>query len=319
MPLLRGTSGSVTTMTMMNEAVFALEEKNLQPFITQSSPSRTARVRNWVGSEPALGLGHREGGEHLAVEQRLRYCSFCSAVPKRAMISAFPVSGAWQPKITGAQDDRPRISFSRQSRTSPCPCPPSSGPRCVAHSPCVPDRLLERVDDLPDRVARRRVRQVRPDQVEWLDVLAHERVRPVELLLVLGLGREIPRHRAVSLASDNSPCHLRHRPQTRPVTYATDTVKRGRWRSRQVHDPVDGVADSFAYTRRHERVLRLAGDARSPCAVGAAYPRARGGVAGGGQGPRRMDLDGTSGSGRPAADARVRQRPARSARDPDCR
>ena len=52
------------------------------------------------------------------------------------MISALPVSGAWQPKITGAQLDRPRISFSRQSLTAPCPWPPSSGPRWVAHSPC---------------------------------------------------------------------------------------------------------------------------------------------------------------------------------------
>src|SRR5580704_9504418 len=51
------------------------------------------------------------------------------------MISALPVSGAWQPKITGAQLDRPRISFSRQSLTAPCPWPPSSGPRWVAHRP----------------------------------------------------------------------------------------------------------------------------------------------------------------------------------------
>src|ERR1700722_11558301 len=51
------------------------------------------------------------------------------------MISAFPVSGAWQPKITGAQEDRPSISLSRQSLTCPWPCPPSAGSRCVAHSP----------------------------------------------------------------------------------------------------------------------------------------------------------------------------------------
>lgn len=43
-------------MTMRNDAVLALEEKYFQPLITQSSPSRTAAVVNWVGgSEPPCG------------------------------------------------------------------------------------------------------------------------------------------------------------------------------------------------------------------------------------------------------------------------
>ena len=49
------------------------------------------------------------------------------------MISALPVSGAWQPKTIGAHIDRPRISFSSASLSCPYPWPPSSGPRCVAH------------------------------------------------------------------------------------------------------------------------------------------------------------------------------------------
>ena len=57
MPLPRGASGEVTTMTMMNAAVLALEEKNLWPLITHSplASSCTARVLNWVGSEPPSG------------------------------------------------------------------------------------------------------------------------------------------------------------------------------------------------------------------------------------------------------------------------
>src|SRR5918997_1689422 len=50
------------------------------------------------------------------------------------MISALPVSGAWQPNTIGAHDDRPRISLSSESLSWPYPSPPSSGPRCVAHS-----------------------------------------------------------------------------------------------------------------------------------------------------------------------------------------
>jgi hypothetical protein len=49
------TSGSVTTITIRNSAVLALDEKNFEPLITHSSPSRTARVVNMVGSAPACG------------------------------------------------------------------------------------------------------------------------------------------------------------------------------------------------------------------------------------------------------------------------
>ena len=47
-------SGSVTAMTMRKSAIEPLEVNHLWPLITQSSPSRTARVRSSVGSEPAL-------------------------------------------------------------------------------------------------------------------------------------------------------------------------------------------------------------------------------------------------------------------------
>jgi len=36
-------------------------------------------------------------------------------------------------------------------------------------------------------------------------------------------------------------CHLRRRPQTRPVTYAVDTNRPCRWRRCQTRDPVAGV------------------------------------------------------------------------------
>ena len=49
------TSGFVTAMTMMNDAVRRFDEKNFSPLITHSSPSRSARQRNCVGSEPPCG------------------------------------------------------------------------------------------------------------------------------------------------------------------------------------------------------------------------------------------------------------------------
>ena len=55
MPLYALTSGSVTAITIRNDAVFAFDEKYFQPLITHSSPSLTARVLNSVGSAPAWG------------------------------------------------------------------------------------------------------------------------------------------------------------------------------------------------------------------------------------------------------------------------
>ena len=55
MPWYALTSGLVTTITIRNDAVLALEEKKFQPLITQSSPSRAACVVNRVGSAPAWG------------------------------------------------------------------------------------------------------------------------------------------------------------------------------------------------------------------------------------------------------------------------
>ena len=55
MPWYALTSGSVTAMTMRNDEVLALDEKNFHPLMTHSSPSRPARVVNIVGSAPAWG------------------------------------------------------------------------------------------------------------------------------------------------------------------------------------------------------------------------------------------------------------------------
>ena len=64
-------SGSVTAMTIPKAAPSAPDENHLWPSITHSSPSRTARVRSVVGSEPGhLGLGHREERAHLARDER---------------------------------------------------------------------------------------------------------------------------------------------------------------------------------------------------------------------------------------------------------
>ena len=92
-------SGSVIAKRIAKSAPSAPLENHLCPSITHSSPSRIARVRRSVGSEPATS------GSVIAKKERLspatsgrRNCAFCSSVPNRWRISAFPASGAWQPK-----------------------------------------------------------------------------------------------------------------------------------------------------------------------------------------------------------------------------
>ncbi len=54
-PWCTATSGLVMATTMKNEATDALLEKYFRPVITQSSPSRTARVVKTLGSAPPCG------------------------------------------------------------------------------------------------------------------------------------------------------------------------------------------------------------------------------------------------------------------------
>ena len=70
MPWYALTSGFVTTITIRNDAVLALEEKNFQPLITHSSPSLHGAGREQRRVGTGVRLGHRVAGEDLAVEQR---------------------------------------------------------------------------------------------------------------------------------------------------------------------------------------------------------------------------------------------------------
>jgi len=60
-----------------------------------------------------------------------------------------------------------------------------------------PHLLLHRVDGLPPLALERRELQVGEGEVERLDLLPHELVGPVQLLLVVGFGFEVPRHGAL--------------------------------------------------------------------------------------------------------------------------
>ena len=104
-------SGSVTAITIRKSAIEPLDENHLRPLITQSSPSRVARVCSSVGSEPAVsGSVMLKADFRSPASSGYRYRSFCSGVPAIARISELPESGAALPNISGASGLVPRIS-----------------------------------------------------------------------------------------------------------------------------------------------------------------------------------------------------------------
>src|SRR5215207_7645676 len=124
-------------MTMRKSATEPLVENHLWPSITHSSPSRTARVRSSVGSDPATSGSVIENADRRSpASSGASQRSFCSSVPAMARTSLLPESVGWLPNALGASGELPRISCMSPRRTWPKPWPPSSGGRWAAHRPC---------------------------------------------------------------------------------------------------------------------------------------------------------------------------------------
>ncbi len=68
------------------------------------------------------------------------------------------------------------------------------GTEMCGPQPLAPHLFLQRVDHPAPRAVERNELVVREEVVERLDLFADEVLRPVELLLVLGVGLEIPGH-----------------------------------------------------------------------------------------------------------------------------
>ena len=148
-PEAGGSNGSFLVYAHLNEEIGrsiwgqlvfgcqAPDENHLWPSITHSSPSRTARVRSVVGSEPGTSGSVIEKNERISPATSGRsQRPFCSSVPNIHRISALPASGAWQPKTSWPQIERPISSF-RWAYTRKLPLdPPASGAMCGAHRPC---------------------------------------------------------------------------------------------------------------------------------------------------------------------------------------
>ena len=103
-PGTRSTSGSVTAMTMRNDAVLAFDEKNFQPLMTHSSPSlhRAGREHRRVGA--GVRLGHRVAGE----ASRRRAAAGGSAPSARGAVVGDDLGVAGVGRLAAEDDRRPR-------------------------------------------------------------------------------------------------------------------------------------------------------------------------------------------------------------------
>ncbi len=100
-----------------------------------------------------------------------------------------------------AEDDgrplRPAQDFVEQRQLQlPVALPTEFGAEVCGPQAFCAHLFLEWVDDAAPGLVERGVLQVRPDEVERLDFVAHEGVGPVEEFLELRIGFEIPSHAA---------------------------------------------------------------------------------------------------------------------------
>ena len=74
-------SGSVTTITIRNDARCAFDENHFSPLITQLSPLSSACVLNTFGSAPPCGSVIENADTISLSSSGCRYFFFCSGVP----------------------------------------------------------------------------------------------------------------------------------------------------------------------------------------------------------------------------------------------
>ena len=147
-----------------------------------------------------MGLGHRVAREALAVEQRLE-------VLRLLLVGAVvgdDLGVAGVRRLGAEHDRRPArptedLVHERQLQLAE-PLAPELGAEVRGPEATVADLLLERIDDPPALVVEGGELEPAPEQVERFHLLAHEGLDPVQVLLELGLGLEVPCHALVPIS-----------------------------------------------------------------------------------------------------------------------
>ena len=187
-------SGSVTAITIRKSAIEPLRGEPLVPgdhvVVAVAHGARLQLRRVAAGG---LGLGHREGRFEVAGEQRLEPALLLlGRAGQREDLGVARVRRLAAERIgrerRGAQDlvHQPELHLAE-------PLPPELGIEVRRPQAALPHLLLQRgVDAVEPRLV-----ELSDNRLQRPDLLAHEGAHPVELLLELRFGREIPRHRGL--------------------------------------------------------------------------------------------------------------------------
>ena len=195
----RCASGSVTAKTSRKSAALAFEANHLWPLMTQSSPSRRAAVVIEVGS--LLAMCGSVSAKQLVTwpsssgsSQRLR----CSGFAPTASSSLLPESGAWLPKIAGA-DVRAAEDLVHQGEPELAEAAAAEvGIEMGGPQPARLDGVLQRLGHrFPLLFAHAQAHEV--EQLDLGDHLAD----PLELALGFGVSAEVPCHGGTILTRVN--------------------------------------------------------------------------------------------------------------------
>ena len=184
-------SGLVTAITIRKSAIEALEENHLRPSITHSSPSRTARVAELRGIRARrVRLGHAEGAAQVAGEQGVQPAVLL--LRRAGQREDLRVAGVGRGVAEGERRDRRGAEdlVHQPQAHLPHALAAELGWQVSRPQAALLDLLLQRCD----RAGKPVKSQVVPDRLERPDLLAHELGHPVELLLEVGIGGEVPAH-----------------------------------------------------------------------------------------------------------------------------
>ena len=183
-------SGFVTTIIRMKSAFDAFDANHLWPLITYSSPSRTARVRIIVGSLPENCGSVSEKLEVISPRSSgSSHCFFCSRRAADGDELAVARVGRLVAEDVGRGRAAPEDLVHQRELHLAVALAAELGVEVARPQAAVPHLLLERFGGLP-----RVVGHVVVEEGERFDLLVDELAHPVELLLELGLGREVPGH-----------------------------------------------------------------------------------------------------------------------------
>ena len=168
-----------------------------EPFLALDHPLVTVPgglAHELLGVGAPLRLGHREGGHDVALEQRLEVARLLLLGPvQREDLGVAGVGG-------GRAEHRRRpgraaedLVHQRQLEL-PVALAAQLGAEVAGPQALLLHLLAQRREDRPRCLVVHvvGVTRAREEQVKWLALVPHERGHPVELLLELGLGEELP-------------------------------------------------------------------------------------------------------------------------------